>query len=147
MTLRIFGLVLVIGLSVDGMIFAQTASACRCREPAASAAYKMADRVVLARVVAVESGNARAAVMRLAVKEAWKVPSVEQILVVTGEPCAYPVAVDEIHLLFLKVTPSGQLETARCYGNGPLSMRSAALAWLRRHAKQVPVTAGGPPRD
>lgn len=134
---RPFSVLLALGLVVVGLAFASSARACRCREPATSRAYKAAELVVLARVVAVQPGNAPGVVtIQLAVQAAWKTDCSERLFVTTGDPCAYPAAADEIHLLFIKHTSTGELATARCFGNGPVAARGGALEWLRHHGER-----------
>lgn len=79
--------------------------------------------------------------MTLAVERAWKATTSERIAVSTGAPCAYSVSSDEVHLLFIQVTPSGELATARCLGNGVLASRQTALTWLHHNGKRMTVTS------
>ena len=59
--------------------------------------------------------------------------------VVTGQRPG--VAVDSDHLLFLVKTPSGELTSGRCMGNGPVSSKQRAFGWLDQRGKRARVLA------
>lgn len=114
------------------------AMACRCTEPSAAAAYRGADAVVQARVVAV-SGDPEAeggAVVRLTVDRSWKSSTAAQIDVATRSTCAYPFAVGQDLLVYLtRAGGAAPWFTQRCRGNRPLAEAAGALGWLARHGR------------
>jgi hypothetical protein len=117
-----------------------TAEACRCRRPAAGAAYGRADAVVLATVVKVEAPGQDSPVATCEVQTAWKASVPASFLLRTdATDCVYEVRPKETHLLFLHKDEDGQYSTMMCDGSDLLERASARLAWLKRHGRVVAV--------
>jgi hypothetical protein len=110
-----------------------TASACRCVEPRAPAAYAHAEAVAtvrVSRVVALPDGVVEA---DADVLKSWKAGLPRSIHLVTGD-CAYPMSAGETHLLYLsRGRTDGEWATYRCRGNLPEPNAAERLRWLGRH--------------
>jgi hypothetical protein len=126
-----------------GAFGGRPAGACRCQEMLVKDAYRWADMVVLARVQAIDAADGDRWRATVAVTRAWKAPSPATMSFVTGEDCAYTVAIGEEHLLFLKRDESGSYGTVRCRGSRLVSRARDSLGWLTRHGRPEAVRASG----
>jgi hypothetical protein len=121
------------------------AQACRCSEPSTARAYAATALVVEGRVTNITPRPAIDGIeVKMTVARAWKADTAAEITFSTGTDCRYDLELDQRYILFLVKTPSGDLTTGRCMGNGKLAAKGQALAWLQRRAKKARVAPTRP---
>jgi hypothetical protein len=137
---RIAAAALALLLAVDPA----TALACRCIKLSPAAAYRNAEVVVRAKVLAFEGDiNGKAgATAKISVSKAWKDDVAREIQVFTHTTCASSFEVGADYLLYLQKAPPTGFVTNRCFANLRTADAAKAIAWLDRHGKPREVRAG-----
>lgn len=112
------------------------AHACRCGEYTPQGAYRRADAIVVADVIAVE-GDFKAkggGVAILRASKAWKAGVPESISVESRTTCAVDFKKGGSYLVYLKRgSDRADFSTNRCAGSRALDKAGNAIAWLRGH--------------
>ena len=131
-------------LALTVLLAATQAQACRCAGPhTPQSAYRMADVVVLAEVLAVE-GNFEAqggAIATLNASRAWKAGVPATLRVETRTTCAFDFRQGETYLVYLTRSDGRtSYATTICRGNLRSGEAGAALEWLARRGNSAPVS-------
>jgi hypothetical protein len=88
--------------------------------------------IVMAQVMSVgPAPGGDGTVATLEVERAWKGESPKQLIVVTGDNCAYPFVKGRRDVLFLEKAEHGYV-TDRCAGNVEASQAKNLVEWLDR---------------
>jgi hypothetical protein len=105
--------------------------ACKCKKLSSKEAlYSRASLIVVATVVSLQPDRTGSAqVATLEVEQSWKGDAPKQMLVVTGDNCAYPFVVGRKDLLFLEKL-ADSYATDRCAGNREASQAVRVIQWL-----------------
>jgi hypothetical protein len=124
-------------------LVASGAQACRCTDPRTpQAAYQNADGVAIAEVLAVDGDRKAAggALATLRVSKAWKARIPARLTVETRTTCAFNFHTAESYLVYLtRANGRAPYATRICRGNLPARDAAAAIEWLDRHGKSIPV--------
>jgi len=108
---------------------------CRCTEPSTGVAYKRADAVARVHVLSGATETAdHAFATRVQVTKSWKRTLPEEITVITGEDCAYPLAAGKEYILFLSGDGT-TYGTYLCRGNRGISEAKPVWEWLDKNTK------------
>jgi hypothetical protein len=124
-------------------LVATGAQACRCTEPPTpQAAYRNADGVVIAEVLAVDGNHTAVggALATLRVSKAWKARVPARLTVETRTTCAFNFHTAETYLVYLTSAHGrAPYATRICRGNLLARDAAGAIEWLDRHGKSIPL--------
>ena len=109
--------------------------ACTCvKNQSQRKLYQQAGAVVVGTIISVETIDQKTQTTRATfeVEQAWKTDAAAQIIIITGDSCAFVFEKAGKYLLYLSKNDDGNWSTSVCSGNKKREQAGKSISWLKK---------------